>query len=159
MTADELISSSTSLHCQSITQVLATSSSSWVQRTLAKSSRLAPSSTTSLPSENLTPLSGYDLEFSTSFDIYLTCDQENSPTKFQWGGGLAGIFNGEHSFHFEPSKTTPGGTTFAQQEQFTGAFSFVMGENLVANKIGMPEKTHAGWKKYNEDLKRWCEQS
>jgi hypothetical protein len=72
---------------------------------------------------------------------------------------LAGVFNGEHSFSFEPSKTTPGGTTFTQREDFTGAFSFVMGESFVAQKVGYPAKTRAGWKKYNEDLKRWCEQS
>ena len=87
-------------------------------------------------------------------DIY----QENSPTKFAWGGGIKGVFNGEHSFHFEPSQSISGGTLFTQREEFTGAFSFVMGENFVAKKMGMPAKTHAGWKKYNEDLKRWCEQ-
>jgi hypothetical protein len=64
---------------------------------------------------------------------------------------------GEHSFLFEPSKTTPGGTTFIQEEVFGGALGFVMGENAVARAIGVPEKTHKGWKKYNEDLKAWCE--
>jgi hypothetical protein len=72
---------------------------------------------------------------------------------------VAGIFNGEHSFTFEPSKTTPGGTTFTQKEEFTGGFSFVMGEGFLAKKIGMPEKTRRGWQKYNQDLKKWCEQS
>ena len=52
-----------------------------------------------------------------------------------------------------------GGTSFTQREEFTGAFAFVMGENFLANKIGTPAKTHAGWKKFNEDLKTWCEQS
>jgi hypothetical protein len=37
--------------------------------------------------------------------------------------------------------------------------SFLMGDGFVAKKVGYPEKTHAGWQKYNRDLKKWCEES
>jgi hypothetical protein len=44
-----------------------------------------------------------------------------------------------------------------QEEKFTGIFAFVMGDNFIARAIGIPEKTQKGWKKYNQDLKAWCE--
>jgi hypothetical protein len=84
--------------------------------------------------------------------------QENSPSCFSWGGGLPlGIFSGDHSFHFEPSSETQGGTTFVQQEQFTGLLSFLMGEGLLARSVGAAEKTKRGFEGYNKDLKAWCE--
>ncbi|KAF2738898.1 hypothetical protein EJ04DRAFT_427704 [Polyplosphaeria fusca] len=83
---------------------------------------------------------------------------ENSPNCFRWVGSSVG-FKGEHAFRFEESKTTPGGTTFIQEEKFTGAFSFLMGSNFAAKAVGVPNKTMQGWTKYNNDLKSWCEGS
>jgi hypothetical protein len=34
-----------------------------------------------------------------------------------------------------------------------------MGEGFIAKKIGIPEKTRTGWTKFNQDLKKWCEES
>ena len=69
------------------------------------------------------------------------------------------IFLGEHSFRFEPSKTIPGGTTFTQHEVFTGPFSFIMGDNMAGRLAGIHKTSTEGWAKYNQDLKKWCEQS
>ncbi|KAJ5131816.1 hypothetical protein N7448_005974 [Penicillium atrosanguineum] len=83
---------------------------------------------------------------------------ENSPDCFSWGGSLPlNSFNGNHSFRFEPSATTPGGTTFTQQEEFTGYLSFIVGEGVIARSLGMREKTEKGFEKFNKDLKAWCE--
>jgi hypothetical protein len=54
---------------------------------------------------------------------------------------------------------TPGGTTFTQEEKFTGALSFLIGTNIAAKAAGITEKTLVGWDRYNHDLKRWCEGS
>jgi len=54
---------------------------------------------------------------------------------------------------------TPGGTTFVNEESFTGALSFMMGDNIVARPLGMHAKTTHGFEKYNADLKVWCESS
>ena len=79
---------------------------------------------------------------------------------FMWGGsGLLGTFNGDHAFHFKPSTVTPGGTTFVQEEKFTGMLTFVMGENIVARGVGFRENTEKGFKRFNADLKKWCESS
>ena len=84
--------------------------------------------------------------------------QENSPSCFRWIGELPlGLFSGEHSFHFEPSSETPGGTTFVHQEEFTGLLSFLMGGGLVARSVGAAEKTKKGFEGFNVDLKAWCE--
>ncbi|KAF2190116.1 hypothetical protein K469DRAFT_560380 [Zopfia rhizophila CBS 207.26] len=84
---------------------------------------------------------------------------ENSPTCFRWLGSLPGIFSGEHIFRFEPSIATHGGTTFVQEEKFTGILAFLMGDGFVARSIGLREKTKRGWESYNRDLKTWCERS
>ncbi|KAF2100883.1 hypothetical protein NA57DRAFT_54956 [Rhizodiscina lignyota] len=83
----------------------------------------------------------------------------NSPTEFRWIGSVPLIFSGEHTFRFTPSTTTPGGTTFYQEEKFTGALSFMMGDSFVARQIGFQAKTKNGWERYNQDLKAWCEGS
>ncbi|EPS35502.1 hypothetical protein H072_11072 [Dactylellina haptotyla CBS 200.50] len=85
---------------------------------------------------------------------------ENSPKCFSWmGNGLLGTFNGEHRFRFEPSTTTPGGTTFIHEEIFTGALSLLMGENLAARAAGLKKTTKEGFEGFNVDLKKWCESS
>jgi len=60
-------------------------------------------------------------------------------------------------FHFQPSKATPGGTTFTHEEEFSGPLAFMMGEGWMANAIGMRKKTREGFEGFNGDLKRWCE--
>ncbi|KAF3921085.1 hypothetical protein AA313_de0206654 [Arthrobotrys entomopaga] len=85
---------------------------------------------------------------------------ENSATCFRWGGsGLLGTFKGEHSFRFEPSSQTPGGTTFVHEETFNGMLSFMMGGNFAANAIGLKANTEKGFTRYNQDFKKWCEGS
>ncbi|KAF2003602.1 hypothetical protein P154DRAFT_519843 [Amniculicola lignicola CBS 123094] len=82
---------------------------------------------------------------------------KNSPTCFAWQGGVPGLMKGVHSFRFEKSTTTAGGTTFTQEEVFTGPLSFIFGEGYVANALGIRENSCKGWVPWNEDLKRWCE--
>jgi hypothetical protein len=83
--------------------------------------------------------------------------QHNTPTSFAWTGSIPLLFTGTHTFAFEPSSTIPGGTKFTQEEVFSGALAFLMGENVVARQFGFPEKTRRGWEGYNNDLKVWCE--
>ncbi|RDW57025.1 hypothetical protein BP6252_13897 [Coleophoma cylindrospora] len=83
---------------------------------------------------------------------------ENSPSTFSWGGrGLLGTFNGNHSFHFTESETTKGGTTFIQEEQFSGLLAVTMGEGAIVKMIGLKEKTKKGFEGFNRDLKAWVE--
>jgi hypothetical protein len=74
-----------------------------------------------------------------------------------WTGSIPLLFSGAHSFKFEPSTTIQSGTKFTQEEVFSGALGFLMGDGLVARKTGMREKTMKGWDGFNEDFKRWCE--
>jgi hypothetical protein len=83
----------------------------------------------------------------------------NTPKVFKWSGSIPLLFGGDHSFHFTPSKETPGGTTFTQEESFYGALGFLMGDGLMARKMGMGEKTLEGWEGFNQDFKVWCEKS
>ncbi|KAF3904911.1 hypothetical protein ABW20_dc0108349 [Dactylellina cionopaga] len=85
---------------------------------------------------------------------------ENSPTCFRWGGtGLLGTFNGEHIFRFHPSTKTQGGTTFIQEEKFSGLLSFIIGPGIAGRGIGLRAKTLKGFEVFNKDLKKWCEGS
>jgi hypothetical protein len=68
-----------------------------------------------------------------------------------------GLFSGDHSFHFEPSEITPGGTTFVQNENFSGLIGGIIGENIIGNAIGLRAKTKAGFEGFNEDFKKWVE--
>lgn len=81
----------------------------------------------------------------------------NDPHLFKWGGSLPLVFGGNHSFEFEESKVTPGGTTFTQHEEFYGAFGFLMGDGVVGRWAGFGSKTARNWEGFNEDLKRACE--
>jgi hypothetical protein len=109
------------------------------------------------PSKPLTP--GDKLHNVLSVGTFDPVFLESSEHCFRWVGSLPYIFTGEHIFRFEPSKTTPGGTTFSQEESFTGALGFLMGDNFIGRAVGISEKSRAGWKKYNQDLKAWCEGS
>ncbi|KAF2627272.1 hypothetical protein BU25DRAFT_368125 [Macroventuria anomochaeta] len=84
--------------------------------------------------------------------------ETNTPTHFSWTGSLPFIFTGTHSFYFSPSDTTPNGTTFTQEEFFSGVLGYaLMGDNVVGRAVGMKEKTQKGWIRFNEDLKRVLE--
>lgn len=65
---------------------------------------------------------------------------------------MSGLFTGEHVFRFEPSETTPGGTTFVQEENFTGILSF-----MYASWSPMAKDTKKGFAGFNVDLKARCE--
>ncbi|KND91909.1 hypothetical protein TOPH_03435 [Tolypocladium ophioglossoides CBS 100239] len=79
----------------------------------------------------------------------------NSPDEFRWRGGLRGLpglLTGDHMFVFTPSKTTPGGTTFAQAEGFSGLLTvFKSGDAQLWKSI---KEDFVG---FNEDLKKRCE--
>ncbi|CAO2658224.1 Nn.00g059470.m01.CDS01 [Neocucurbitaria sp. VM-36] len=81
----------------------------------------------------------------------------NTPSQFQWCGSIALIFTGNHSFKFEPSTSIPSGTNFTQEEVFSGALAFLMGENLVARQFRFAARTVKGWEGFNRDMKAWCE--
>lgn len=81
----------------------------------------------------------------------------NEPKCFTWAGRIPYVFGGDHSFHFTPSSTTPGGTTFTQKESFYSTFGFLLNDNFVGRRMGYREKTAKNWDKFNEDLKRACE--
>lgn len=52
---------------------------------------------------------------------------------------------------------TQGGTTFTQEERFSGALAWVMGEGVVGRQVGMREKTRRGWEGFNREFKGVCE--
>jgi len=68
-------------------------------------------------------------------------------------------FNGEHRFKFEPSKTTPGHTTFIHEENFTGAMTWMMNGGMASKMVGLEKSTREGFEKFNADLKAWCEKA
>ena len=70
---------------------------------------------------------------------------------------MLGTFNGNHAFHFTESKITNCATTFIQEEKFSGLLAFTMGEGVVANMIGLKEKTRKGFEGFNRDFKKWVE--
>ena len=80
--------------------------------------------------------------------------QENSGHEFKWVGKGMLVFKGEHSFRFEPSKTTPGSTTFIQSEEF-----FLLMALMMSSTFGWDKGTKAGFEGFNKDLKARCERS
>jgi hypothetical protein len=81
----------------------------------------------------------------------------NEPQLFKWRGSLPYVFTGDHGFHFAPSTISPGGTTFTQEEAFSGALGFLMGDNVVGRWCGFGSKTEGNWDEFNRDLKKACE--
>lgn len=63
-----------------------------------------------------------------------------------------GIIAGLHGFRFEQSTTSPGSTTFIQDEEFSGAGWFLMNEWLLGG--GLVKE----FEKFNQDLKARVEQ-
>jgi hypothetical protein len=49
------------------------------------------------------------------------CFKENSPNTFAWDGSFYGVIGARHEFTFAPSEKNPGGTTFVQREDWSGA--------------------------------------
>ncbi|TVY84426.1 hypothetical protein LSUE1_G002659 [Lachnellula suecica] len=60
---------------------------------------------------------GEKLDADFGFPMQVTV-LENTPSMFEWAGQMLYLFLGEHTFGFEPSKITPGGTTFMNKEEF-----------------------------------------
>lgn len=67
------------------------------------------------------------------------------------------LFTGTHSFYWTPSQTTPGATTFTQEEVFSGLLGGLYGDGVVAKRVGMKEKTRVWWEEFNGDLKKAVE--
>ncbi|KAM3073384.1 hypothetical protein ACMFMG_004715 [Clarireedia jacksonii] len=72
---------------------------------------------------------------------------QNTPTSFAWQGPPVMSVSGLHSFLFEPSNSTPGGSTFTQMESYSGPIAFLMQSWLLGAKI------KKGFEGFNEDLK------
>ncbi|KAI5459224.1 hypothetical protein BGZ63DRAFT_337250, partial [Mariannaea sp. PMI_226] len=79
---------------------------------------------------------------------------KNSPESFQWLGSLPLVFVGQHQFNFTPSQKHPGGTTFTQREDFSGALAFLMKPGSSGS-----ESTLANWNGFNAELKKEAEKS
>lgn len=80
---------------------------------------------------------------------------ENTALRFAWKGGWSHVVIGEHSFQFEPSTLTPGGTTLTHAETFTGGLVSLCRPFLKDDKA----KTSPGFERFNVDIKRRAEQS
>ncbi|KAK4497816.1 hypothetical protein PRZ48_010470 [Zasmidium cellare] len=77
---------------------------------------------------------------------------ENNPSVFQWRGSLWGLLNGDHSFKFQPSETTPGGTTFVNEEKWHGPVLSLL-RPIWAPSAEAPK----GFVSFNEELKKRAE--
>ena len=77
-----------------------------------------------------------------TFRPTVTAVEENR--KLEWLGRflVRGLFDGRHTFTFEP---VPGGTRFTQEETFTGV--------LVPLLVSTLAKTESGFRQMNEALK------
>lgn len=77
---------------------------------------------------------------------------QNTPDCFEWKGPPNyGILSGKHTFTFEESEVTPGGTTLGQSEEFAGVLFWAMSPWLMGRIL----KT--AYEGFNEDLKRGVE--
>ena len=65
-----------------------------------------------------------------------------------WGGGIPGIFQGEH--RFDLAETTPGTTLLSHDEDFEGLF-------IGFADLPVPVLTQ-GYDEMNRALKRWVEE-
>ncbi|CAD6563938.1 MAG: hypothetical protein ASARMPRED_002575 [Alectoria sarmentosa] len=77
---------------------------------------------------------------------------QNSPNCFEWKGPPNyGILNGVHTFTFEDSNATPGGTTLVQSEEFWGVLFWAMNPWLMGRLL------RTAYEGFNEDLKKGVE--
>ncbi|TFB01690.1 hypothetical protein CCMA1212_006298 [Trichoderma ghanense] len=71
-----------------------------------------------------------------------------------WEGSLFGLAKGVHQFHFTPSETNPGNTTFTQGEDFRGLLITLSSPWWNSRKFDL-----GPWDKFNADLKSEVEKS
>lgn len=88
-----------------------------------------------------------------SHPILMNSVQENTQNRFAWQGSSYGLLDGTHSFCFEASNVTPGGTTFVQSEEFSGFLAFLLDPRRMFGK-----QTMENFERVNVDLKRRCEE-
>ncbi|KAF2216469.1 hypothetical protein CERZMDRAFT_93760 [Cercospora zeae-maydis SCOH1-5] len=72
-----------------------------------------------------------ELNHSTKFSPTILV---NTPEELQWEGRIPYIFTGKHSFQFRKSEITEGGTTFVNEEDFSGALGWVMSEWVLGKQ-------------------------
>ncbi|KAI5357880.1 putative polyketide cyclase/dehydrase, START-like domain superfamily [Septoria linicola] len=75
----------------------------------------------------------------------------NDSSELKWRGSIPYIFTGDHSFQFKKSETNEGGTTFVNEENFSGALSFLMLQWV------MGASAKKSFEALNGDLKRRVE--
>ncbi|KAF1842608.1 uncharacterized protein K460DRAFT_359187 [Cucurbitaria berberidis CBS 394.84] len=109
------------------------------------------------PSKSLAPGNKVHVVFAGAGQKMDAIILENKPEHFQWRGSIPVLFTGDHGFRFEPSTSIPGGTKFTQEEYFSGALGFMMGQNVIARQLGFAAKTVKGWEGFNQEFKAWCE--
>ncbi|GIZ46709.1 hypothetical protein CKM354_000982300 [Cercospora kikuchii] len=64
-----------------------------------------------------------ELNKSTKFEPVILV---NDASELKWRGSIPYIFTGEHSFQFRKSEVNEGGTTFVNEENFSGALGWLM---------------------------------
>ncbi|KAF2711072.1 hypothetical protein K504DRAFT_532779 [Pleomassaria siparia CBS 279.74] len=97
------------------------------------------------PATDLT--AGEKLEVHLKGKPYTMTIIENSPAAFVWLGGVPGIVNGVHGFHFGNSERTSGGTTFVQKEEFGGFLGWLLKRLLNQDNL------KAQFEEFNNALK------
>lgn len=81
--------------------------------------------------------------------------KSNTEDEFSWTGSLPlNSFNGTHTFRFEPSKVTPGHTTFHDGENFSGWLTSLFG-GLTGS--GKGDQTSKNFDAFDQELKRRVE--
>ena len=113
----------------------------FIKSVTIKSSAIDPPSPSTLQRDDYLTVSLPSATFSPKVLI-------NKPEQFQWEGALPYVFVGAHSFEFLPSEETPGCTKVVQKEEFSGALSFLVGEDWRWGKT-----TKEGFEGFNRDLK------
>ncbi|KAI1190783.1 hypothetical protein F5B17DRAFT_427259 [Nemania serpens] len=85
----------------------------------------------------------------------------NSPAELKWRNKWPGLLLAEHSFLFEPSKTTPGHTTFVNSEEFSGVLTYL---TYLTYLTGKPQggdssssSSSPGFEMFNQSLKARAE--
>lgn len=86
--------------------------------------------------------------------IQLLLYQTNTDSEFAWTGALPlNLFNGRHTFRFEPSQKTPGHTTFHDSEMFGGLLTNMM--SVMPSMRG--EQTSKNFDAFDQELKKRVE--
>jgi hypothetical protein len=69
----------------------------------------------------------------------------------KWRGRVPYVFTGDHSFRFQASESTAGGTTFVNEEEFSGVLSGLMGGWALGGSM------RTAFEALNGDLKKRVE--